>query len=54
MFGDRRVPNGEWKKIAGKISDAEVQYRPLFNDETREAWEPIFVSDRGTEFGGRV
>ncbi len=27
-------PNGEWKKIAEKVSDADVQYRPLFNDES--------------------
>ncbi len=27
-------PRGEWKKIADSVSDAEVQYRPLFNDES--------------------
>jgi hypothetical protein len=26
-------PDGPWEKIAASISDAEVQYRPLFNDE---------------------
>jgi hypothetical protein len=25
--------SGPWEKIAGAVSDAEVQYRPLFNDE---------------------
>ena len=25
--------NGPWQKIAGNVSDAKVQYRPLFNDD---------------------
>ncbi|HEY3394502.1 MAG TPA: fibronectin type III domain-containing protein, partial [Lacipirellulaceae bacterium] len=29
-------PTGEWTKIASDVSDAEVQYRPLFNDEQAE------------------
>jgi hypothetical protein len=29
-------PTGPWTKIAGDVSDAEVQYRPLFNDEKAE------------------
>jgi hypothetical protein len=28
--------DGSWSKIAGEVSDAEVQYRPLFNDEQAE------------------
>jgi mannan endo-1,4-beta-mannosidase len=28
--------DGPWSKIASEVLDAEVQYRPLFNDETAE------------------
>jgi hypothetical protein len=29
----REGANGDWKRIADAVSDAEVQYRPLFNDD---------------------
>ncbi len=34
--------DGPWKTIAENVSDADVQYRPLFNDETAEIGASYF------------
>ncbi len=39
-----RAPSkdGPWKKIAGNVSDADVAYRPLFNDASAKPGETYF------------
>jgi hypothetical protein len=45
--------DGPWSKLAADVSDAEVQYRPLFNDETAEPgsryWYRVTARNAGGE-----
>ncbi len=45
-------PKGPWKVIAQKISDAHVQYRPLFHDESALVGQTYFYRVRANHAGG--
>ncbi len=45
--------NGPWKVVARDVSDAQVQYRPLFNDESALVGETYFYRVRANNIGGR-
>jgi len=46
------APKGPWKVIAQKISDAHVQYRPLFHDESALVGQTYFYRVRANHMGG--
>ncbi len=44
---------GPWKAVADEVSDAQVQYRPLFNDESALVGQTYFYRIRASNVGGQ-